>query len=109
MQAVKDGRGTKHKQSRSRAGSVVGFAWYRREQWQRLRQVSADVEELEESYHEWLATASTRFRQLQELGFNIRRADVDVEDLVEWCKQQGRPVDGAARADYVAEGLRRHP
>jgi len=71
--------------------------------------VSADVEELEESYHEWLATASTRFRQLQELGFNIRRVDVDVEDLVEWCKQQGRPADGAARADYVAEGLRRHP
>jgi hypothetical protein len=82
---------------------VVGVAWYRPEQWQRLRQISADVEQLEESYYEWLSIASGSFRQLQELGFNMRKVDVDVEDLLEWCKQRGRPLDGEARSTYVME------
>ncbi len=84
---------------------MIGLAWYRPGQWQRLRQGSADVEVLEESYDEWLEVASARFREAQELGLDIRKVDVDVEDVVEWCKQRGRPVDGDARAGYVAEKI----
>ena len=96
----------KHKQSRSRKAGVIGMAWYRPQQWQRLRQVSADMENLEENYHEWLVVASARFREMQEQGFDIRKVDLDVEDLVEWCEQKGRPVDGHARAEYALEKTR---
>jgi hypothetical protein len=65
--------------------------------------VSADAETLEASYHEWLLLASARLRDLQESGIDIRKVDVDVEELVEWCKQRERPVDGDARAEYAAE------
>ncbi len=84
---------------------MIGLAWYRPEQWHRLRQVSADVEKLEESYYEWLSLASARFREAQQLGINIRKVEVDVEDLLEWCKQTGRSVDGEARAMYVTEKI----
>lgn len=95
----------KHKQSRNKKAAAIGMAWYRPQQWHRLRQVSADVEQLEESYYEWLSLASARFRDLQELGLNIRKVDVDVEDLLEWCKQRGRRVDGEARVLYVTEKI----
>jgi len=36
---------------------VTGIAWYRPEQWERLREVSEDVENLEETYEAWLETA----------------------------------------------------
>ena len=29
---------------------VVGFAWYRPEQWQRVRDISTDADSLEDSY-----------------------------------------------------------
>ena len=103
----------KHKRSRSRKAAVIGLAWYRPEQWQRLRQVSADGEDLEESYFEWVSVASARFQEAQELGVDIRKVDVDVEDLVEWCKRRGLPLDGEARVSYVIDRIeqlcRRHP
>src|SRR6267154_1168773 len=36
---------------------VTGVAWYRPEQWERLREVSEDVENLDETYDAWLLTA----------------------------------------------------
>ena len=33
------------------------------------------------------------------------KVEVDVEELLEWCRQQGRPVDAAARAEFAAEKL----
>lgn len=98
----------KHQQKQETA-PIVGVAWYRPQQWQRLRQISADVEQLEESYHEWLVVASAHFRELQESGFNVRKVDVDVEDLVEWCKQRGRPLNGEARVDYVTTRIAHPP
>jgi hypothetical protein len=92
---------------------VIGLAWYRPEQWQRLRQVSVDVEDLEETYFEWVSVASACFQEVQELGVDIRRVDVDVEDLVEWCKRRGLPLDAEARVSYVTDRIehlrRRHP
>jgi len=95
----------KHKRRRSKDARVIGMAWYRPEQWHRLRQGSADVEDLEEFYYEWLSIASARFQELRQLGLDIRKVDVDVEDLLEWCKGQGRRVDSEARALYVAEKI----
>jgi hypothetical protein len=37
----------------------------------------------------------------------VRRVDVDVEQLVVYCKNKGMDVDAAARADYAAERLQR--
>jgi hypothetical protein len=33
---------------------VTGVAWYRPKQWQRLREVAEDVENLDESYEAWI-------------------------------------------------------
>lgn len=42
------------KRRANREERVMGIAWYRPEQWPRLREVSADIEGLEETHAEWL-------------------------------------------------------
>ena len=82
------------------------MAWYRPEQWTRLLEISDDREELEPSHDEWLQSASKTMHQLRGQGLRVEKVQVDVEDLLGWCNGQGRPVDGASRAAFVAELLR---
>jgi hypothetical protein len=85
--------------------TVLGIAWFRPEQWQRLRDVSDDVDQLEATHADWLLQATRMLKKLQRNGIAVRKVDVDVEDLVAWCNAAGRRVDGAARADYTARQL----
>jgi hypothetical protein len=83
----------------------TAMAWYRRDQWELLRAVSADADRLEKTYDEWLAFASEELRKLQAIGLRVQKIDVEVGALNKWCESKARPVDGAARAEYAARGL----
>ena len=85
---------------------ITGIGWYRREQWERLRELSADVERLEDTYDEWLSGAERLLKDLRSRGVAAARVDVDVEELSRWCAEQRRRVDSAARANFVAVKLR---
>jgi hypothetical protein len=84
----------------------IGIAWYRADQWKRLREVSSDPERLEKTWYEWYQVAEQNLQELTASGLALERVAVDVEDLARWCKAQGIVVDGHARAQYVAELLR---
>jgi len=85
--------------------TVTAMAWYRPDQWERLLEVSADADELDATYFEWYTGASATLRNLQKAGVDIRPMDVDVEELLAWCRSEGRPLDGKARAAFVAKEL----
>ena len=85
---------------------VVGIAWYRKDQWTKLLDFSADRDRLEASYSEWLEVAEARIGDLREEGVLAEKVEVDVDDLVRWCQAEGCPVDGDARSRYVAGMLR---
>ena len=87
--------------------SVTGVAWYRREDWSRLREIASDRTNLDDSYEAWLAGAQKTLLDLAVAGVAARRVSVDVEALVRWCRAEGRPVNSAARAAFVADQLRR--
>jgi hypothetical protein len=85
---------------------VTGIAWYRRDQWTRLRNLAVDSDNLEESYEEWLTGAQRTLVEMAASGVRARRVDIDVETLVQWCKVERRPLDSAARAAYAVLQLR---
>ena len=87
--------------------AASGVAWFDREQWQRLREVAADPERLEESYEAWVAMAERAIRHLEATGMLIERVPVDTEELIAWCKDRTRPIDGSARAEFAARQLRK--
>jgi len=87
--------------------TASGVAWFDREQWQRLREVAADPERLEESYEAWVAMAERVIRQLEATGRLIERVPVDTEELIAWCEDRARSIDSSARAEFAARQLRK--
>ena len=83
------------------------MAWYRRDQWDLLRAMSADGQSLEQTYDEWVAFASKQVRDLESKGFEVHKIEVEMGALTRWCESEGRPVDGDARAEYARRGLGR--
>jgi len=79
------------------------IAWYRREQWSLLKKVSADAEELEDGYDEWQQNAEQTIQKFIAQGMQIRKVDIDVNELVQWCQAKGIAVDGRSRSQYAAE------
>jgi hypothetical protein len=84
---------------------VMAIVWYRPDQWQRVRDVSTDAEELELTYTEWLRLAEERFKEIQSSGLRVEKVDVDSEELIRWCNEHGLENNGKARSRYAAEKL----
>lgn len=61
-----------------------------------------DRDELDNTYAGWRETAEQRTRELADVAIDVYRVEVDVESLWAWCCAQGRPLDGAARAEFAA-------
>lgn len=91
---------------KSDGDAVVGIAWYRRDQWPRLRALASDIDKLEGSYEDWLAGAQKAIVQMTVAGVRAERVDIDLDELVRWCRAESRPLDSAARAAFVASRLR---
>ena len=89
--------------TRIRQGLQIGLGWYSAEQWLRLVEVSDDRGALDASYAEWQRSAEEAYAELQAQGHAVRKIMVRVDDLKAWCQERTRPVDAAARAEYVTE------
>jgi hypothetical protein len=88
------------------SAAVVGIAWYRRDQWTRLREIASDADKLDELYEDWLAGAQKILVRMEVAGVRAQRVDVDLDELARWCRAEGRALDSAARAAFVASRLR---
>ena len=94
---------SRRSREKSKQRVALGVAWYLPSQWARLREVSIDREQLEDTYEEWLAIACTKVKELEDAGMVIERVELDVEQWLNWCKEKGLPFDSASRANFVSE------
>ena len=85
---------------------VAGIAWFRANQWQLLRSLATDAEDLEETHEEWGKIAEKTIEDLARQDVLAQKVDVDVNELQAWCSAQNRPLDSSARAAYAAAHLR---
>jgi hypothetical protein len=85
---------------------VAGIAWFRPDQWELLRALSADADVLEPTHAKWQKLARRTVRDLALQGILARRVDMDVNLLQAWCEAEHRPLDASARAAYATVLLR---
>jgi hypothetical protein len=85
--------------------TVLGVAWYTREQYESLLKLANDRDNLEDTYEDWQAAAEKMMVQLSRPGVLPWKVHIDVDELVFWCKDHNRPIDGAARTMFVADML----
>jgi hypothetical protein len=84
---------------------VSGIAWFSADQWQLLRSLATDAEDLEETHEEWVKIAEKTIEDLARQGLRAQKVDVDVNELRAWCLAQNRRLDSSARAAYAAVDL----
>ena len=94
------------KDSPNKRQIVTGVAWYRREQWERLREVSEDVDNLDETYDAWLETAERMIRDGIPADVHVEKIDIDVEEVLAWCNVKGLPMNASSRSQFVSERIR---
>ncbi len=85
---------------------VIGVGWYSVSQWQQLREVATDPERLEKTYQEWLVVAEQACEKMEASGMAIVKVPVNVQELIDWCRERNLPIDGKARAQYVVEVMK---
>ena len=85
---------------------VLGVAWFRPQDWNRLREIAADRDALEESHQEWVEGATRTIRKLERQGVRPRRVIIDLDDYLAWCAARKLPLDGSSRASFAAERIR---
>ena len=93
---------TRKKRRDAQSVQVIGAAVYREEQWERLVELSIDREKLSESFQSWKESFEKTITQLKEQGLNVRKVDVDVEELNDWCRGRNIELNGEARSQYAA-------
>jgi hypothetical protein len=79
--------------------------WYRPEQWTMLCAAAADQAELGDSYDQWETLARRAIQGRGLLGEWPVRVDVDVPEMIRWCRRQGRALDSAARVSFARRKL----
>jgi hypothetical protein len=94
------------KKNSSESKIITGVAWYRPEQWERLREVSEDVDNLEETYDAWRETAERMIRDGIPSDVQVEKMDIDVEEVLAWCNERELPMNTASRAQFVSERVR---
>ena len=85
---------------------AIGFAWYRPAQWQRVRDISSDAEDLHDTYLEWLQLAEEKLNQFRSSGLHVEKVDIDSEQLIRWCNEHGLEITGESRSQYAAERMK---
>lgn len=98
-------KAARRKAKSKRKALITGVAWYRADQWRRLREIAIDAGKIEETYEEWLIYAEDISAKMIDQGIVIKKVPVDVNDLEAWCRQRALPIDGTARAQFVAHLL----
>jgi hypothetical protein len=73
--------------------------WYDREGYGLLLEQATDSETLEPSFEAWECKAAA-FVETRQIG-SVEKAVIDVRELVQWCQQQGRPLDAEARSQFA--------
>ena len=94
------------KKPKHKKENVIGLAWYTREQWELLKQVADDAEIMDDTFSDWEQNAGNAARMLRQSGYPVGIVDIDVTELIQWCKSRNQPIDGEARTEFVIEKLR---
>ena len=83
----------------------VGMAWYRAEDYPRLRALVQDADRLPLSYDGWVVSAEQLEREVTRSGVAVVRVELRPDAFVAWCAQRDLAPDGAARARFANEAL----
>lgn len=85
---------------------LVGIAVYRKEDWQRLLEISADKDKLEDTWKDWKHEYNKIKKNFKKMGIKSVDIVVDIDELISYCKKSGLRIDADARSRFAADKAR---
>ena len=82
---------------------ILKFAYYQKKDWRRFRKIVNDKHKLHDSWEDWHTDFKKAKKQLASLGFEVEKVVVNLDDLIAYCKEKGKRIDGKARSAFVQE------
>lgn len=83
----------------------VGIAWYRPEDWARIREISIDRAYLPEDFGEWERGMDRHLAELAIRGIEPDKFIIDPDALLAWATFRNIKIDNQARTRYATELL----
>jgi len=87
--------------------NIVGIAIYSMEDWERLRKISDDKGQLEDTWLEWIYSFRRFEDDLRQRGIEYEDILIDLDELIEYCRIQGLRINSESRSRFTANKLRR--
>ena len=79
---------------------VVGIAWYKEENYARLREIFADGDKLPPSFAGWHNAALATKEKLENDGLTVYCVDIEPNRFSDWCRSQKMMLNSEARNKY---------
>lgn len=67
-----------------------------------MKSLSVDPDKLDDNYESWKKNANLTIVSLRRSGVVVKKVSVKAHELVIWCNERGKMVDGEARAAYAS-------
>ncbi|CCG07908.1 hypothetical protein [Pararhodospirillum photometricum] len=86
---------------------IIGMAWFRREDWPRVRDIMEDADALPATYEKWLYRAEKGEKLMGKSGVVVKRAYIDPETFPDWCAAHSLNIDAQGRTRFAADWVRK--
>lgn len=83
------------------ARKAVAIAWFRKEDYARILDISDDADTLPRDFDKWREEAEAGKRELESGGLVVIPTIIDPAALSEWAKSRGLNINAQARAEFV--------
>ena len=81
--------------------SATGFAWYRREDYEKILLIFEDANKFPRTYDEWLISAEKGLERLKSQGVFAVKVIIDPDQFPGWCAVNGHNIDAKARIRFA--------
>ena len=86
---------------------VVGIAWYRLEDYERITAIMADGASFPKTHSSWRQKAIRMERELKRQETTPVRIELDSTGFERWCAERGLERDSESRNHFVADAIAR--
>jgi hypothetical protein len=80
---------------------VLGMVWYKRENYEQLKNYFEDGNKLHNTYDEWFNAAEIGRKRNESNGVKVVCVDIDPVEFPKWCKENNMKPNENARTQYV--------
>ncbi|WP_163370961.1 hypothetical protein [Endozoicomonas acroporae] len=80
---------------------LMPVAWYKKEDYQRLKTIFDDGDQLHDRFEEWLHAAEQSIKLGTGKGYTVVQVNIDPDTFPEWCRSRGLNINSEARTKFI--------